>query len=106
MSAITSTGSPGASTGTNNAFAALSSGDFLKVMLSELQNQDPLQPQDTSKLLEQLSSLRNVESQLTLQQSLQSLVTQSQISQAGGMIGKLVAGVDDGGSNVSGLVTS
>jgi flagellar basal-body rod modification protein FlgD len=89
-----------------NRFGDLSSEDFIKVMISELSKQDPMNPQDSSKLLEQFSSLRNIESQLSLQQQLQTLVLQNQVSSAGGLIGKMVAGLDESNTNVVGTVSS
>lgn len=107
MSVGAITGSTGstASTG-SNAFADMSSTDFIKIIIQELQQQDPLDPQDTSKLMEQISSLRNIESQTSLQDQLKALVTQNQIAAAGNLIGKLVAGVDQTNTNTSGLVTA
>ena len=112
----------------SNGFASLSSDQFIKVLVTELTHQDPFQPQDSGKILEQLSSLRNIESQMSLQEklgklvdqsangqqslleSMQSLILQNQITAAGAMIGKLVQGVamGTGGQpeSVSGLVTS
>lgn len=112
----------------SNGFASLSSEQFIKVLVTELTHQDPFQPQDSSKILEQLSSLRNIESQMSLQEklgklvdqstsgqqslleSLQTLILQNQLTAAGAMIGKLVQGVvaGTGGEvkSVSGLVTS
>jgi flagellar basal-body rod modification protein FlgD len=90
----------------SGAFGQLKSEDFIKVMISELSHQDPFQPQDSSKLLEQFSSLRNIESQLSLQQQLESLVLQNSVSMAGGMIGRVVKGLDDNNSNIQGLVRS
>ena len=87
-------------------FGSLTSEEFIKVMIQELSNQDPFEPQDSSALLEQLSSLRNIESQLSLEKQLGNLVLQNQIAAAGGMIGKLVTGQDDGSDRVQGLVTS
>jgi flagellar hook assembly protein FlgD len=97
-------GTTAAATPANDAFASLTSGDFIKVMMSELSNQDPFQPQDSSKLLDQFSSLRNIESSLQLQQKLSDLVLQNQISSAGGMIGKLVQGLDANNNQVQGQV--
>ena len=100
------TGSSGqASATTGNRFAELSTEEFMKVLFTELQNQDPLKPQDSSKMLEQLSSLRNIESQLTLQEDLKALVTQNQVASAGNLIGKLVQGLDEGNNQIIGLVT-
>lgn len=90
----------------NNAFAAIGSSDFIRILVSELSNQDPLDPQDSSALLEQLSSIRNIESQLSLQEQLQDLVLQNQIALAGSLIGRVVAGQDDANRAVGGQVMS
>jgi flagellar basal-body rod modification protein FlgD len=103
---ITSAGASTAAAPTQNAFAALDSSEFIKVMVSELTNQDPFNPQDTSVLLEQMSSLRNIESQLSLQEQLQELVLQNQMASAGNLIGKLVQGLTDDANNITGMVTS
>lgn len=89
-----------------NAYANLSSGEFLKIILAELANQDPLAPNDTTAILEQLSSLRNIESQTALEGQLGSLVTQNSISSSSAMIGKFVTGLDGNNNAVSGLVES
>lgn len=97
-------GSAGASSGGSNGLADLTSDDFIKVLISELSNQDPLKPTDSGAMMEQLSSMRNIESQLSLQKSLASLVSQNAISSASGLLGKLVAGLDSNNETISGLV--
>ncbi len=104
--ATSAIGSTSSTTPSAGAFGNLKTDDFLKVMMSELSHQDPFQPQDSSKLLEQMSSLRNIESQLSLQKSIESLVLNNQISSAGTMIGKVVSGLNDKNQAISGLVTS
>lgn len=89
-----------------NAYAELSSGEFLEIILSELTNQDPLSPNDTTAILEQLSSLRNIESQSTLESKFEALVTQNAISSSANMIGKYVEGLNDANNPVSGVVSS
>lgn len=103
-----SIGAVGASavSGTNRGFADLSSEEFMNVLITELQNQDPLDPQDTTALLEQLSSLRSIESQSNLQDRLEDLVKQNEVAAASNMIGKLVQGVDSTNNNTTGLVMS
>ncbi len=91
---------------TGGGFDELDSNEFLEIILTELSNQDPLAPNDTQALLEQLSSLRNIESQISLEESLEELVLQNTLSQAGSLIGKLVEGVDDNSEKVTGQVTS
>ena len=87
-------------------FADMKTEDFIRVLLSELSNQDPFDPQDSTALLQQLSSLRNIESQLSLQEQLRNLVLHNQIAFAGGMIGKQVEGLNGANDSVQGVVTS
>ncbi len=91
MSAGAIGGASGAAAATSSgAFGELSSDEFVKIMISELSNQDPLEPQDSGALLEQLSSLRNIESQLSLQESLDALIQQNTVVQASSLVGKTV----------------
>lgn len=107
-SILANNGSPSAESQTPgvNPFGSLDSGEFVKVMLEEMSNQDPFKPNDTAAILEQLSSLRNIESQSSLQEALQTLVLQNGVAQAGGMIGKVVQGLLEDGRRVYGKVTS
>lgn len=104
MSAGAITSSAGSPSSTSNSFGAMSSEQFIKVMIEELTNQDPLNPQDSNALLEQLSSLRNIESQIELQDKLEALVLQNEISAAGGLIGKTVQGLSTVNSQTTGIV--
>jgi flagellar basal-body rod modification protein FlgD len=107
MSAIdalssTSAGGAGAATG----FSALSAGDFTKIILTELSKQDPLQPNDTNALLQQISSVRAIQSDMDLSTKLGDLVNQNQFASAANLIGKTVSGIDDTNQRVSGKVVS
>lgn len=86
--------------------SALTSEDFAKIIFAELGKQDPLQPSDTKALLEQISSLRSIQSNMDLSSDLQSLVSQNEFSSAATLIGKQVAGVDEGNARASGVVKS
>ncbi|MFK7789748.1 MAG: flagellar hook capping FlgD N-terminal domain-containing protein [Phycisphaeraceae bacterium] len=89
-----------------NGFSDLSSGEFLQIILSELSNQDPLAPSDTAAILEQLSSIRNIETQTQLDDRLGSLVTQNSISTSANFIGKFVTGLDAFNNTAEGIVES
>ena len=66
MSAINAlTGGSTASAPTSR-FTELSSEEFIKIIFTELQNQDPFKPNDSSALLEQLNSIRSIESDIEL----------------------------------------
>lgn len=108
--AISSTGpaqaaNPFASMDTGK-FGDMSSEEFINVLITEMTNQDPFQPNDSAAVMEQLSSLRNIESQVALQESIELLVTQNNIAQAGSMIGKTVEGLTQNNNTISGTVTA
>ena len=79
---------------------------FINILITELSQQDPFDPSDSSAILEQLSSLRNIESQITLQEQLQTMVDQNAISSASGMIGQIVKGLDANNQSIEGIVES
>lgn len=105
MSAIGSSTStqPPSST---NAFSALSSEDFIEIMVNELSHQDPLAPNDSKAILDQIASIRSIESDLSLKNSLESLVKQDSFVAAGSLIGRFAKGLTDQGDTVEGLVLS
>jgi len=106
MSAINAlTGAPTTS-GTTSRFNELSSEEFIKIIFTELQNQDPFKPNDSGALLEQLNSIRSIESDIEMSNRLESIVFQNQMSSAGGLIGKRVAGLTAESERVGGTVKS
>ena len=89
-----------------NPFAELQSTDFVRIMVEELSNQDPFEPNDSAAILDQLSSLRSIESDLKLQSQFESLVLQNAIGQAGALIGREVEGLSLDNETIRGTVTS
>ncbi len=96
----------GATSTTPNRFNELTSADFVKIMFTELTNQDPLKPNDSNALLQQFSSIRNIEADLALQNKLETVVTQGQLSTAGSLLGKYVTGFTDNFADAEGYVNS
>lgn len=80
--------------------------DFIKMMITQLQNQDPLEPAKNQDLLAQMSQIGQLQSATSLQESLKGMVLQNQIGAAAGLIGKTVQGLDAQDEPVSGLVNS
>jgi flagellar basal-body rod modification protein FlgD len=80
--------------------------DFIKMMITQLQNQDPLEPAKNQDLLAQMSQIGQLQSSTTLQQSLKGLVLQNSLGAAGNLIGKMVQGMDEQNETVKGIVTS
>lgn len=80
--------------------------DFIKMMITQLQNQDPMEPAKSQDLLAQMSQIGQLQSATTLQDSLKGMVTQNQIGAAASLIGKSVQGLDGNDDPVTGVVTS
>ncbi len=100
-----STNSAGTGTATSaSRFGQLSSDQFTRIMMSELKAQDPLKPSDSNTLLQQLSSIRSIESNLTLTTKLDSILKQNQLASAGNLLGTQVGGLDEQNNRVTGLV--
>lgn len=106
MSAINALAGSGAPAATGSRFNELSSEEFIKIIFTELQNQDPFKPNDSGALLEQLNSIRSIESDIEMSNRLESIVFQNQMSSAGGLIGKRVAGLTADAERVGGKVKS
>jgi len=64
--------------------------DFIKMMITQLQNQDPMEPAKNQELLAQMSQIGQLQSATTLQESLKGMVLQNQIGSASSLIGKTV----------------
>jgi flagellar basal-body rod modification protein FlgD len=77
----------------SNGFSDLTSDKFVEIMFAELRNQDPLKPSDSQAMLDQLSSLRSIESDLQFGQRLNQLVSRNDFSAASGLIGSVVSGI-------------
>ena len=79
---------------TTNPKSQLKVDDFINLMVTQLQNQDPTSPTSNSELLQQMSQIGQLQSQSSLQTSLKDLVLQNNVGSASGMIGKNVEGTD------------
>ena len=94
----TNTGAP-AQTGTGQTLGATA---FLSLLTTELQNQDPLNPMDSTQSVTQLAQFQALQSQVSLADSFQSFQGQFAISQAASLIGLTVAvNTTDGAGNTS-----
>lgn len=89
-----------------SAANTLTANDFIKFMITQLQNQDPLNPTDSNQMLTQMSQIGQLESSTNLQSSLSTMVQQNQIASAANMIGKYVQGTDQNSNKTTGTVTA
>lgn len=106
MSAISSSAALAGGANEPNRLAELNSQEFLGIILAELQSQDPLAPNDTSALMQQLSSVRSIESDLKLTERLEALVADNRLASAASMVGRRVEGIDGLGQSIVGTVAA
>jgi len=93
-SAITSTSSTTSTTGSSNALASLGTEDFLKLLLAQLENQDPFDPVDSGEMTSQVCMLTQVSQAVQTNEYLSSLVqyaSSTYSSQAVTYIGKTIS---------------
>ncbi len=98
--------SPTTSSGQTSAVSRslLARDDFLKILISELSNQDPFAPLDNQRFMEQLASLQNLEAVSALTDGIRELQSMQELASASSMIGKFIRGVSDSGESTEGIV--
>jgi flagellar basal-body rod modification protein FlgD len=79
---------------------------FLQLLITELTNQDPLNPMDNTQLVQQIGELRSIAASDQLTGTLQSLQTQQSLTTASSLIGKKVTAVTTDNQNLTGKVDS
>src|ERR1700744_2031262 len=73
---------------------AVNFNDFLSLLTTQLQNQDPTSPMDTSQFTSQLVQFTGVAEQITANSTLSSILSvdqTQQLTQASGLVGQQVA---------------
>ncbi len=79
---------------------------FMKLLIAQLQNQDPTNPTSNEDMLAQISQMRALQSNVQLTESLTNMGIGQQLSASSAMIGKLIAATNDNGDTVTGQVSS
>jgi flagellar basal-body rod modification protein FlgD len=97
MAVITATSGSNALTTTssgtaNNGLSAITGEDFMNLLIKQLQYQDPLQPMTNQEMMQQMSTIRQLEMNTTLTSRLQQLTGQQSFGSAASLIGKHVKG--------------
>ncbi len=99
-SATAAGGTPSAS-----SRASITRDQFLKILVSELTSQDPLEPMSNNDFIQQLVGLQSLEQTANLTDSLSSFERFMQMSSGSTMIGKSVKGLAANGEPVQGVVS-
>ena len=100
-----SSSSSGAKSG-GNGLADVDLDQFLGLLITELQNQDPMNPMDNAAMLNQISQIREIGSTNKLTDTLSNLAVGQELSMASSLIGKEVTALDSNSKDVKGVVSS
>jgi len=102
-----------ASAANTSSLGVLNSDDFLKIMITELTNQDPFEPMKNQDLLNQMSTIQQLESNRSMSTSFtqlmdrfDGLLLRQNLNAAGEMIGQLISGTTASGSVAVGKVVA
>jgi len=111
MTVTGTTGTQLAPTGTSgttfsNPSDNLGEGDFLQLMMDQLQNQDPLNPSDPTQYMSELASFSSLEQETQIASSTASSSTAQASSSALGLLGHTVSYQDSNGVTQTGSVTT
>ncbi|KKW81786.1 flagellar hook capping protein [Acinetobacter sp. AG1] len=84
----------------------LSQNDFIKLFMTELTFQDPLEPINNREFLAQMAQFTNLEQARLTNENISNLVSINATLQSLSIIGKQVEIVTDSGSNITGTVSA
>jgi flagellar basal-body rod modification protein FlgD len=88
----------------SNKVAALGKDDFLKLLVAQLQHQDPMQPTDNAEYMGQLAQFSTLEQITNVGEEMKRMRASSQVDQAVAMIGKSVGYLTPDGKLAQGAV--
>src|SRR6476660_8704326 len=103
-STSTSTSTQGQTPQAANAINDLDLNVFLKLMITELQQQDPLNPLDNKDMLNQIAQIRAVGASDKLTKTLDSVLLGQNISSATNLMGADISALTDNGQAITGIV--
>ncbi len=106
--ALTKAGDPSASSkAASISDASINQDMFLELLVTQMQNQDPLEPMENSDMLAQLAQFSSLEQMNNLNDSFEVMsgnIDQLNFISASAMLGREVVGVDDQGDTIEGVV--
>jgi flagellar basal-body rod modification protein FlgD len=94
------------STSATSAAAQIGIQDFLKILVAQLGNQDPLKPMDNQEFVTQLAQFTSLQQTQEMNDKLGELLTAQAALQSVGLLGKTVDITTDTGGTVSGTVSA
>lgn len=102
-------GTTGVPSTTQRGLGNMKSEDFFRILVTELQQQDPFEPAKTADMINQVAQIREIELSGQLNKTLDQLAGQQRTLGASELIGKYVIAAqtdaDGGASRIEGIVT-
>ena len=106
VSATGSASSQNTATQTATSRSSLDYDAFLKLLIAQMQRQDPTNPTDPTQYMSQLASFSTVEQVIKTNSKLDSLLSASALSQIDGLIGRTAMAITDAGETISGKIAA
>jgi flagellar basal-body rod modification protein FlgD len=88
----------------NDAWGEVSLDSFMKLLVVELQNQDPLDPMNNQEILNQMSQIREIQSNQQLTNTLESVMLGQTVSTAASLLGRTISALSDNAEWINGTV--
>ncbi len=79
---------------------------FLRLLITELKHQNPLEPMDNREFVTQMAQFSALEQMQNLNKAFESMALLELASQAANLLGKNIRASDDSGNDLEGRVTS
>lgn len=77
-------------TQTNNTGNSLGKNEFLELLLTQLKNQDPLEPMENKEFIAQMAQFSSLEQMQNMNASMEKFLQRESISQAASLVGKTI----------------
>jgi flagellar basal-body rod modification protein FlgD len=87
-----------------DAFNKLDLGQFIKLLVAEMQNQDPMNPMDNSEILQTISQIKAIASNDKMTNTLSAMQLQQNMASAGMLLNQTVKGLSDNGDTIVGKI--
>jgi flagellar basal-body rod modification protein FlgD len=94
---------PGSLAQTSSSSVAPDYNSFLRLLVAQMKNQDPMKPIDATQYVSQIASFSNVEQAVQTNAKLDALMTSFALTQADGVIGRTITSAN---GQITGTVTA
>jgi len=94
-----------ANSATAGSGQTLGQNDFLQLLMTQLQNQDPMSPMDNTQFIAQMAQFSSLEQMTNLVSATQAMNANNEVAQSVSLIGHNVTYTNSDGSTGSGVVS-